>query len=103
MEAHMRPSLHVLCVLTLCSCDRDPAASPADASFDSIDVAIDAPAVVFDPTYLKASNTTALDAVGLAGAVAGDGTTIAVGAPGEGSSATGVNGNQSDDSATYAG
>ncbi len=51
--------------------------------------------------YLKASNPEALDAFGDPVAVSGD--TIIVGAYGECSSATGVNGNQSDNSADYAG
>jgi hypothetical protein len=51
--------------------------------------------------YLKASNTDALDAFGDPVAVSGD--TVVVGAYGECSSATGVNGNQSDNSADYAG
>ncbi len=62
--------------------------------------------VVIDPTwtqqaYLKASNTGAGDLFGYSVAVAGD--TIVVGAYGEGSNATGVGGNQADDSATNAG
>lgn len=51
--------------------------------------------------YLKASNPDALDAFGDPVAVSGD--TIMVGAYGECSSATGLNGNQSDNSADYAG
>ena len=48
--------------------------------------------------YLKASNTEAGDVFGYSVAVSGD--TVVVGAPYEDSSATGVNGNQSDNSAT---
>jgi hypothetical protein len=51
--------------------------------------------------YLKASNTNAGDAFGYAVAISGD--TLVVGAPGEASNATGVNGNQGDNSAPYAG
>ena len=51
--------------------------------------------------YLKASNTEAVDAFGFAVAIAGD--TIVVGAYGEDSNATGVDGNQSDNSVPYAG
>ena len=47
--------------------------------------------------YLKASNTGAGDGFGYSVALAGD--TLAVGAPFEGSNATGVNGNQADNSA----
>ncbi|MEW6158046.1 MAG: cadherin domain-containing protein [Verrucomicrobiota bacterium] len=45
--------------------------------------------------YLKASNTDAGDNFGNSVAISGN--TIVVGAPGEGSTATGINGNQSDD------
>ncbi len=51
--------------------------------------------------YLKASNTDASDFFGRALAVSGD--TVVVGADGEDSNAKGVNGDQSDDSATGAG
>ncbi len=51
--------------------------------------------------YLKASNTNAEDYFGDTIAVSQD--TIVVGAPGEDSAATGVNGNQGDNSASYAG
>ena len=51
--------------------------------------------------YLKASNTGASDDFGSAVAISGD--TLVVGARGEGSSATGVDGNQSDDSAPNSG
>jgi hypothetical protein len=51
--------------------------------------------------YLKASNTGAVDLFGRSVSVSGD--TVVVGAIGEASSATGVNGNQADNSATNAG
>jgi hypothetical protein len=51
--------------------------------------------------YLKASNTNASDGFGWSVAIAGD--TIGVGAPFESSNATGVNGNQADNSAPGAG
>src|SRR6185503_17212482 len=51
--------------------------------------------------YLKASNPERFDAFGSAVALAGD--TLAVGATGESSAATGVNGNQSDNTASAAG
>ncbi|MEQ9364239.1 MAG: FG-GAP repeat protein, partial [Leptospirales bacterium] len=51
--------------------------------------------------YLKASNTNANDSFGRAIAIYGD--VIGVGAPAEGSNATGVNGNESDNSAGSAG
>jgi hypothetical protein len=51
--------------------------------------------------YLKASNTNAGDSFGFSVAVSGD--TAIVGAPVEASNATGVNGNQSDNSASFSG
>lgn len=51
--------------------------------------------------YLKASNTGANDGFGYS--VAFDGDTLAVGAPGEDSNATGIDGNQSDGSASSSG
>jgi uncharacterized repeat protein (TIGR02543 family) len=51
--------------------------------------------------YLKASNTGAGDSFGCSVAVSGD--TVVVGAPHESSSATGVNGNQTNNSAQYSG
>jgi trimeric autotransporter adhesin len=51
--------------------------------------------------YLKASNTGVNDGFGVSVAISGD--TIVVGARGEDSSATGVNGNQNDNSATDSG
>jgi hypothetical protein len=51
--------------------------------------------------YLKASNTNANDQFGWSVAASGD--TVVVGANGEDSNATGVNGNQADNSANFAG
>ena len=51
--------------------------------------------------YLKASNTEMIDGFGISVAVSGD--TLVVGAPGEDSNATAVNGNQADNSASHAG
>ncbi len=53
--------------------------------------------------YLKASNTGAGDSFGYAVALAADGSTLAVGAYGERSGATGIDGNQADNSAYYSG
>lgn len=53
--------------------------------------------------YLKPSNTQAADAFGSSLSISADGNTLAVGANGEGSSATGVNGNQNDNSMPGAG
>jgi hypothetical protein len=54
-------------------------------------------------TYIKASNTDAADYFGVAVALSADGSTLAVGARGEDSSATTIGGNQADDSASLAG
>ena len=60
--------------------------------------------------YIKASNAGAGDQFGVGGALLGDavalsddGSTLAVGAPFEGSGATGIDGNQNDDSTYGAG
>ena len=53
--------------------------------------------------YVKASNTDAYDAFGASLALSADGATLAVGAPQERSAATGVGGDQSDDSMLYPG
>jgi hypothetical protein len=53
--------------------------------------------------YFKASNTGAGDFFGFSLAVSGDGNTLAVGAIGEASNATGIDGNQADNSTTDAG
>ncbi|MFV8755138.1 integrin [Nannocystaceae bacterium ST9] len=53
--------------------------------------------------YIKASNTGAEDKFGIVVSLSGDGKTLAVGAPGESSQATGVGGDQSNDAAWEAG
>ena len=53
--------------------------------------------------YVKASNAEAGDRFGMTIALSGDGSTMAVGADGESSGATGVGGNQADNSAEAAG
>ncbi|MBK8173306.1 MAG: hypothetical protein IPK60_23640 [Sandaracinaceae bacterium] len=53
--------------------------------------------------YIKASNTGMSDQFGVDVALAEDGNTLAVGANVEASNATGINGNQADNSAAYAG
>jgi hypothetical protein len=53
--------------------------------------------------YVKASNTGASDDFGYSIALSGDGSALVVGAIGEASAATGVGGNQADNSATMAG
>ena len=72
-----------------------------------------APFAIRQTAYLKASNTEASDHFGCGGVVQGhtgqgvalsaDGRTLAVGAPHEASRATGINGNQSDNSTFDAG
>ena len=56
-----------------------------------------------EEAYVKASNTGASDRFGTSLALSSDGTTLAVGATGEASNATGINGNQSDNSISSAG
>jgi hypothetical protein len=53
--------------------------------------------------YIKASNTEELDYFGTAISLSADGNTLAVGAKGEASNATGINGNQANNSARGAG
>ncbi|MFH1017528.1 MAG: Ig-like domain-containing protein [Pseudomonadota bacterium] len=53
--------------------------------------------------YVKASNTATWDLFGFVVALSGDGNTLAVGAHGEDSNATGINGNQADNSASASG
>ena len=53
--------------------------------------------------YIKASNTNAYDTFGWSVALSADGSTLAIGAAGESSAATGINGNQADNSAQFAG
>jgi trimeric autotransporter adhesin len=54
-------------------------------------------------TYIKASNPDTADGFGSSLALSADGTTLAVGAATESSAATGIDGNQGDNSATLAG
>src|SRR5690349_20279044 len=60
-----------------------------------------AAAAPYQQAYVKASNTDPIDNFGQSVAVSGD--TMVVGAPGEDSTATGVNGDQSDNSAAGSG
>jgi len=53
--------------------------------------------------YLKASNTDSTDGFGFSVSVSADGNALAVGALGEGSAATGINGDQDDNSASFSG
>jgi len=54
-------------------------------------------------SYVKASNTGTGDNFGFGVALSADGTTLAAGAPAESSAATGIDGNQHDDSVQFAG
>ncbi|XZZ37409.1 histidine kinase [Microbulbifer sp. TRSA002] len=53
--------------------------------------------------YLKASNTNGSDRFGISVSLSADGHTLTVGAPGESSSANGINGDQFDNGANFAG
>ena len=53
--------------------------------------------------YIKASNTANADQFGISLSLSGDGNTLAVGANAEDSNATGINGDQSDNSASFSG
>ncbi|MEA2747920.1 MAG: trimeric autotransporter adhesin [Myxococcales bacterium] len=76
------------------------AANSADADPD----AHDAGKATFGPsTYIKASNTASLGVFGSAVSFSADGARLAVGARGESSSATGINGDQTSVSASVAG
>src|SRR5262249_18331914 len=78
--------------------------NPADNSAPSAGAAyvfVRSGTVWSQQAYLKASNTGAVDNFGISVAVSGD--TVVMGAPGESSGATGVNGNQADNSAPSAG
>jgi hypothetical protein len=54
-------------------------------------------------TYLKATNTDPSDDFGVSVAISGDGRTLAVGADAEASAATGIDGDQTDNTAPGAG
>ncbi|RYY74728.1 MAG: hypothetical protein EOO52_10345 [Gammaproteobacteria bacterium] len=78
------------------------ACTAADICTDSTEVVIDS-AMLTSITYLKASNTDSNDWFGWSIALSGDGKTLAVGAPAESSNATGVNGDQTDNTSTATG
>ena len=70
---------------------------------DSNEVTVEVSRLVEAVGYVKASNTDDYDDFGHSLALSGDGSTLAVGAPGEASAATGIGGNQADNSAPGAG
>lgn len=102
-------SLSLLAVLILTACPAPatpdpplvtpdpPPAGTSDACFDALNVNCDQ----FAEAYLKASNTGVGDRFGYSVSLSGD--TLAVGAIGEDSNATGVNGSQSDNSESGSG
>ena len=79
-----------------------PPPAPSASNFGAVYVfTSDAAAASAQQAYIKASNTDAEDFFGNALALSGD--TLAVGAGGEASAATGIDGDQSDNSASQAG
>jgi hypothetical protein len=78
---------------------------PADLGFDSgpADLGFDGGSPLGGPTYIKASNPGDSDNFGYALDLSADGATLAVGAWLEDSSATGINGDQTNDAATLSG
>jgi hypothetical protein len=90
-----------------------PATEPAALDAGGKDAAADGDAgppardggyPAFGPaTYVKASNTGSIDVFGSAVSLSADGTRLAVGARGESSNATGINGNQANDDAPASG
>ncbi|MBK8170384.1 MAG: hypothetical protein IPK60_08550 [Sandaracinaceae bacterium] len=78
-------------------------AASADADYNGLavaDVSVTNRGVI---RYVKASNTGAGDELGFAIALSADGNTLAVAAPTEASNATGIDGNQADNSAANSG
>ena len=66
-------------------------------------VALNVTCSQFKQAYIKASNTGTSDSFGHSVALSSDGNTLAVGAYEEDSNATGVNGNQTNNSSTNSG
>jgi len=83
------------------SVDMTPTDAPVDVPVDA--PAVDAPAITPLGMQLMAPNAAAGDNFGWAIAISTDGSTLAVGAPAEDSAATGIGGNQGDNSATDSG
>ncbi len=79
------------------------AACNAGGCSESAEVGVAVDQLVQAVGYFKASNTDAHDEFGRHMALSADGNTLAVGAEYESSNATGINGNQSDNSAQYSG
>ncbi len=83
-------NLYIVASCNTSGCTRSTEISLLDLMLDSIG-------------YVKASNTDPGDAFGRSVILSADGSTLAVSAPGEDSIATGVNGNQADNSSTGSG
>jgi trimeric autotransporter adhesin len=83
-------SRYIIAACNSAGCTRSAVIDPLDFMLDTIG-------------YFKASNTDAGDRFGRSLTMSADGTTLAVAAPGESSSATGVNGNQADNSSANSG
>jgi hypothetical protein len=76
----------------------DGNAANGEVDYGAVYAFVRASGVWVQQAYIKASNSGANDNFGQAVALAADGDTLAVGAPAEDSVATGINGNQSDNS-----
>lgn len=74
-----------------------------DSSVVSVSTALTTAALTSAIGYVKASNTGTNDLFGRSVALSADGTTLAVGATDEDSNATGIDGNQADNSAGFSG
>lgn len=64
---------------------------------------VDIPLETEDITYIKTSNTDSGDFFGVTMSISNDGSRLAVGAQGEGSNATGINGDQTNNSSSNSG
>jgi HJR/Mrr/RecB family endonuclease len=80
-------------IASVAACGDDSAPPPADAS----------PGALAQQAYLKASNTGSGDFFGYSVALSADGSTLAVGAYGESSAATGIDGDQNSNAAQDSG
>ncbi|HWO26069.1 MAG TPA: DUF4215 domain-containing protein [Kofleriaceae bacterium] len=97
--------------LAVGSPDEDSAATGINGDHTSNSASVSGAAYVFtrigsvwsQQAYVKASNTEAGDLFGYSITLSGDGSTLAVGAVAEDSAATGINGNQADNSVTDSG
>src|SRR5438445_357039 len=89
------------------ACGHGPSGSHDDASPGAdgqVDAGVDGGVrITAQQAYIKASNTGGGDELGMSVALSADGATLAVGAYSEASAATGIDGNQADNSATAAG